>query len=119
MWSWLFWSTSVNLCGTSSTNYVHCSLYLPLTNFWHVVRVVLDSKSVLADAIFYVVSENGTLIVNEGFEAELRKLDIGAEDFAFVPVWAEYQVLSAQDVIDLVRVVIHGGPQPVGATLVD
>ncbi|KAG6042101.1 hypothetical protein E4U41_005649 [Claviceps citrina] len=77
-----------------------------------------SDKMSSTDAILYVVSGSGTLTVNEGFEAELRKHDIGAGDFAFVPAWTEHQVSNPQ-AVDLVCVVIHGGPRPVGATLSD
>lgn len=70
------------------------------------------------DAIMYTVSGSGILIVNEGFESELRRHDVGAGDFAFVPAWTEHQVVNKSPV-DLVCVVIHGGPRPVGATLDD
>lgn len=66
----------------------------------------------------YTVSGTGTLIVNEGFESELRKHDMTAGDFAFVPAWTEHQVANKNDV-DLVFIVIHGGSRPVGATLDD
>lgn len=71
-----------------------------------------------ADAIMYTVSGTGCLTVNEGFESELRKHDLGAGDFAFIPAWTEHQVVNGSHV-DLVCVVIHGGPRPVGATLDD
>ncbi|KAG6012067.1 hypothetical protein E4U54_007750 [Claviceps lovelessii] len=64
------------------------------------------------------VSGSGILTVNEGFEEKLRKHDIGAGDFGFVPAWTEHQFSNPQDV-DLVCVVIHGGAQPAGATLLD
>ncbi|KAG5985462.1 hypothetical protein E4U55_000024 [Claviceps digitariae] len=70
------------------------------------------------DAIIYTVSGSGILTVNEGFETELRKHDIGGGDFAFVPAWTEHQFSNSQD-IDLVCVVIHGGSRPVGATFLD
>ncbi|EFY91490.1 hypothetical protein MAC_02375 [Metarhizium acridum CQMa 102] len=70
-----------------------------------------------ADAIMYTVSGTGRLTVNEGFESELRIHDLGAGDFAFIPAWTEHQVVNGSHVVDLVCVVIHGGPRPVGATL--
>ncbi|KAG8416029.1 hypothetical protein J3459_013836 [Metarhizium acridum] len=69
------------------------------------------------DAIMYTVSGTGRLTVNEGFESELRIHDLGAGDFAFIPAWTEHQVVKGSHVVDLVCVVIHGGPRPVGATL--
>ncbi|QUC19009.1 uncharacterized protein UV8b_03250 [Ustilaginoidea virens] len=70
------------------------------------------------DAIMYTVSGTGTLIVNEGFDAELRSHDISPGDFAYVPAWTEHQMVNSQDV-ELVCVVVHGGPRPVGAILAD
>ncbi|OAA52108.1 Cupin, RmlC-type [Metarhizium rileyi] len=68
------------------------------------------------DAIMYTVAGTGSLTVNEGFESELRKHDLGAGDFAFIPAWTEHQVVNTSEE-DFVCVVIHGGPRPVGATL--
>lgn len=65
----------------------------------------------------YIVSGQGILICNEGFEAELREHEIASGDFAVVPAWTEHQARNTSDTAELVCVVVHGGPRPVGATL--
>ncbi|GAO17898.1 hypothetical protein UVI_02030050 [Ustilaginoidea virens] len=84
---------------------------------WPAVVGKCDKMST-TDAIMYTVSGTGTLIVNEGFDAELRSHDISPGDFAYVPAWTEHQMVNSQDV-ELVCVVVHGGPRPVGAILAD
>ncbi|KAH8124939.1 RmlC-like cupin domain-containing protein [Trichoderma asperelloides] len=70
------------------------------------------------DAIIYVVSGTGTLVVKEGFGGELRHHELRPGDFAFVPAWTEHQARNDGDQ-DFVWVITQSGPRPVGAILTD
>jgi mannose-6-phosphate isomerase-like protein (cupin superfamily) len=70
------------------------------------------------DAIVYVASGTGLLIVNEGFNSELRRHELSSGDFAVIPAWTEHQIRNDTDA-DVVCVVIQSGPSPEGATLTD
>ncbi|KAF4977132.1 hypothetical protein FZEAL_6320 [Fusarium zealandicum] len=70
------------------------------------------------DAIFYAVSGNGTLIVNEAVGSDLKNHDLSPGDFAFVPAWTEHQVRNETDQ-DVVLLVIQSGSSPIRADLAD
>ncbi|KAL9480393.1 hypothetical protein ACSS6W_005179 [Trichoderma asperelloides] len=75
-------------------------------------------KMCASDAIIYVVSGTGTLVVKEGFGGELRHHELRPGDFAFVPAWTEHQARNDGDQ-DFVWVITQSGPRPVGAILTD
>ncbi|KAM0459935.1 hypothetical protein ACHAPV_000185 [Trichoderma viride] len=75
-------------------------------------------ETAIADAIIYVVSGTGTLVVKEGFKGELRHHELRPGDFAFVPAWTEHQARNDGDQ-DFVWVITQSGPRPVGAILTD
>jgi quercetin dioxygenase-like cupin family protein len=70
------------------------------------------------DAIVYVASGTGLLVVNEGFNSELRRHELSCGDFAVIPAWTEHQIRNDTDT-DVVCVITQSGSHPVGATLVD
>lgn len=67
-----------------------------------------------ADAIFYAVSGEGTLIVNES--SELKNHGLSPGDFAFVPAWTEHQINNDTEQ-DVVWLAIQSGSHPIGADL--
>ncbi|KAI9152025.1 cupin domain-containing [Paramyrothecium foliicola] len=70
------------------------------------------------DAIVYVASGTGLLVVNEGFNSDLRLHELSVGDFAVIPAWTEHQIRNDTDA-DVVCVIIQSGPRPEGATLTD
>jgi mannose-6-phosphate isomerase-like protein (cupin superfamily) len=70
------------------------------------------------DAIVYVASGTGTLIVNEGFNSDLRRHELSSGDFAVIPAWTEHQIRNDTGA-DVVCIVVQSGSSPEGATLTD
>ncbi|KAF9767718.1 hypothetical protein IL306_015077 [Fusarium sp. DS 682] len=70
------------------------------------------------DTIIYAVSGNGTLIVNEAVNSELKHHDLAPGDFAFVPAWIEHQVKNDTDE-DVQWLMIQSGSTPIRADLTD
>ncbi|KAF5022571.1 hypothetical protein F66182_5404 [Fusarium sp. NRRL 66182] len=68
------------------------------------------------DAIFYVVSGNGILNINEAVGSDLKHHELTAGDFAFVPAWTEHQVQNDTGE-DVSWLVIQSGSTPSRADL--
>lgn len=69
------------------------------------------------DAIMYVVSGSGVLLV-KGFEDDLKRHELSVGDFVFVPAWTEHQIRNETDQ-DTSWLVVQSGSHPVGAELTD
>ncbi|KAM0551905.1 hypothetical protein ACHAPJ_008244 [Fusarium lateritium] len=70
------------------------------------------------DAIFYAVSGNGVLVVNEAVGSELKHHQLSPGDFAFVPAWIEHQIKNDTDE-DVQWLVIQNGSTPIRADLTE
>lgn len=70
------------------------------------------------DTIIYAVSGNGTLIVNEAVNSELKHHELAPGDFAFVPAWIEHQIKNDSDE-DFQLLMIQSGSTPIRADLED
>ncbi|KAG8666495.1 hypothetical protein FPOAC2_11609 [Fusarium poae] len=70
------------------------------------------------DTIIYAVSGNGTLIVSEAVNSELKHHELAPGDFAFVPAWIEHQIKNDSDE-DFQLLMIQNGPAPIKADLTE
>ncbi|KAF4469833.1 cupin domain-containing [Fusarium albosuccineum] len=70
------------------------------------------------DAIFYLVSGNGILLVGETVGSDPKHHELSAGDFAFVPAWTEHQLKNETDE-DVVWLEIQSGSTPLRADLTD
>lgn len=68
------------------------------------------------DTIIYAVSGNGTLVVSEAVNSELKHHELAPGDFAFVPAWIEHQIKNESDE-DFQLLMIQNGPSPIRADL--
>ncbi|KAI1420275.1 RmlC-like cupin domain-containing protein [Xylaria sp. FL1777] len=62
------------------------------------------------DTIIYAASGKGVLMTNTG--DQLKRHELSAGDFAFIPPWTEHQEINETDE-DVVWILIRGGPEPV------
>ncbi|GAP84239.1 putative cupin domain-containing protein [Rosellinia necatrix] len=62
------------------------------------------------ETIIYAASGKGILVTNKG--DQLKRHELSAGDFAFIPPWTEHQEINETDE-DVVWVLIRGGPEPV------
>lgn len=53
----------------------------------------------------------------ESGEVRLKRQDVAAGDFVFVPPWTEHQTVNETDA-DVVWVIIQSGPEPIVVDLV-
>ncbi|KAM0411638.1 hypothetical protein ACHAPD_009855 [Fusarium lateritium] len=72
----------------------------------------------VSDTIIYAVSGNGTLIVSEAVNSELKHHELAPGDFAFVPAWIEHQIKNDSDE-DFQLLMIQNGPAPIKADLTE
>ncbi|KAH9892201.1 RmlC-like cupin domain-containing protein [Xylariomycetidae sp. FL2044] len=64
------------------------------------------------DTIVYAASGRGILVTNTGDdEEELKRHELAAGDFAFIPPWTEHQEINETDE-DVVWILIRSGPEP-------
>ncbi|KAI4597259.1 hypothetical protein KJ359_004772 [Pestalotiopsis sp. 9143b] len=72
------------------------------------------------DTIIYAASGTGVLVTNPGNETEpkLKRQQLAAGDFAFIPSWTEHQELNETDQ-DVVWILIRSGPEPTVVWLED
>ncbi|KAI1114894.1 RmlC-like cupin domain-containing protein [Nemania sp. NC0429] len=65
------------------------------------------------ETIIYAASGKGVLVTNTGHgEENLKRHEISAGDFAFIPPWTEHQEINETDE-DVVWILIRSGPEPV------
>ncbi|KAI1198152.1 RmlC-like cupin domain-containing protein [Nemania serpens] len=65
------------------------------------------------ETIIYAASGKGVLVTNTGHgEENLKRHELSAGDFAFVPPWTEHQDINETDE-DVVWILIRSGPEPV------
>ncbi|KAH6645388.1 cupin domain-containing protein [Truncatella angustata] len=72
------------------------------------------------DTIIYAAAGKGILVTNPGNETEpkLKRHELSAGDFAFIPPWTEHQELNETDE-DVVWILIRSGPEPTVVWLTD
>ncbi|KAF7541100.1 hypothetical protein G7054_g824 [Neopestalotiopsis clavispora] len=72
------------------------------------------------DTIIYAASGVGVLVTNPGNETEpkLKRQQLKAGDFAFIPSWTEHQELNETDE-DVTWILIRSGPEPTVVWLED
>ncbi|TIC91148.1 hypothetical protein CH35J_011231 [Colletotrichum higginsianum] len=70
------------------------------------------------DTIVYMASGTGLLLVSPGAGQDVKRHNMAAGDFAFIPSWTEHQMLNESDQ-DTVWVITRSGPQPVRVGLTD
>ncbi|KAF5490743.1 hypothetical protein CGCF413_v010811 [Colletotrichum fructicola] len=70
------------------------------------------------DTIIYTTSGTGVLLVSPGAAQEVKRHDMEAGDFAFVPAWTEHQLLNETDQ-ENAWVITRSGSQPVVVGLTD
>lgn len=70
------------------------------------------------DTIVYMASGTGLLLVSPGAGQDVKRHNMAAGDFAFIPSWTEHQMLNESDQ-DTVWVITRSGPQPVKVGLTD
>ncbi|RYP62813.1 hypothetical protein DL770_009532 [Monosporascus sp. CRB-9-2] len=71
------------------------------------------------ETIIYAASGKGVLVTNPDDDTEnLKRHELSAGDFAFVPPWTEHQEINETDE-DVVWILIRSGPQPVVVYLTD
>ncbi|KAI1338394.1 cupin domain-containing protein [Xylariaceae sp. FL0016] len=63
------------------------------------------------DTIIYAASGKGVLVTNPGNEEELKRHELSAGDFAFIPPWTEHQEINETDE-NVVWILIRSGPEP-------
>lgn len=67
----------------------------------------------ILETIIYASSGKGILVTNPHEDTEnLKRHELSAGDFAFIPPWTEHQEINETDE-DVVWVLIRGGPHPV------
>ncbi|CCF45166.1 cupin [Colletotrichum higginsianum] len=71
-----------------------------------------------SDTIVYMASGTGLLLVSPGAGQDVKRHNMAAGDFAFIPSWTEHQMLNESDQ-DTVWVITRSGPQPVRVGLTD
>ncbi|KAL7620546.1 hypothetical protein AAE478_009541 [Parahypoxylon ruwenzoriense] len=54
----------------------------------------------------------GRLVTSSGTDDELKRHELSAGDFAFIPPWTEHQEINETDE-DVVWILIRSGPEPV------
>jgi uncharacterized RmlC-like cupin family protein len=64
------------------------------------------------ETIIYAASGKGVLVTNPSGEEQLKRHELSAGDFAFIPPWTEHQEINETDE-DVVWVLIRSGPEPV------
>lgn len=65
------------------------------------------------ETIIYAASGRGVLVTNTGGgEDQLKRHELSAGDFAFIPPWTEHQEINETDE-DVVWILIRGGPEPI------
>ncbi|KAI3319357.1 cupin domain-containing protein [Xylariaceae sp. AK1471] len=64
------------------------------------------------ETIIYASSGKGILVTNPSGEEQLKRLELSAGDFAFIPPWTEHQEINETDE-DVVWILIRSGPEPV------
>ncbi|KAI0410127.1 RmlC-like cupin domain-containing protein [Xylaria palmicola] len=65
------------------------------------------------ETIIYAASGKGVLVTNTGGgEDQLKRHELSAGDFAFIPPWTEHQELNETEE-DVVWILIRSGPEPV------
>ncbi|KAI1122486.1 cupin domain-containing protein [Nemania abortiva] len=69
------------------------------------------------ETIIYAASGKGILVTNTGGgEENLKRHELSAGDFAFIPPWTEHQEINETDE-DVVWILIRSGPEPIVAYL--
>ncbi|RWA06197.1 hypothetical protein EKO27_g8903 [Xylaria grammica] len=64
------------------------------------------------ETIIYAASGKGVLVTNTGDgEDHLKRHELSAGDFAFIPPWTEHQEINETDE-DVVWILIRSGPEP-------
>ncbi|KAI8629755.1 cupin domain-containing protein [Xylariaceae sp. FL1651] len=64
------------------------------------------------ETIIYAASGKGILVTNPAGEEQLKRHELSAGDFAFIPAWTEHQEINETDE-DVVWVLIRSGPEPI------
>lgn len=65
------------------------------------------------ETIIYAASGRGVLVTNTGGgEDNLKRHELAAGDFAFIPPWTEHQEINATDE-DVVWILVRSGPEPI------
>lgn len=65
------------------------------------------------ETIIYAASGKGILVTNTGHgEENLKRHELEAGDFAFIPPWTEHQELNETDE-DVVWILIRSGAEPI------
>ncbi|RYC65619.1 dyp-type peroxidase [Xylaria longipes] len=65
------------------------------------------------ETIIYAASGKGVLVTNTGGgEDQLKRHELSAGDFAFIPPWTEHQEINEGD-DDVVWILIRSGPEPI------
>ncbi|CAI0642574.1 hypothetical protein CGCF415_v007061 [Colletotrichum fructicola] len=77
-----------------------------------------SDKLCASDTIIYTTSGTGVLLVSPGAAQEVKRHDMEAGDFAFVPAWTEHQLLNETDQ-ENAWVITRSGSQPVVVGLTD
>ncbi|RYP46154.1 hypothetical protein DL769_011410 [Monosporascus sp. CRB-8-3] len=78
-----------------------------------------SDKMCATETIIYAASGKGVLVTNPDDDTEnLKRHELSAGDFAFIPPWTEHQEINETDE-DVVWILIRGGPQPVVVYLTD
>ncbi|KAF3017770.1 hypothetical protein E8E14_008117 [Neopestalotiopsis sp. 37M] len=77
-------------------------------------------QGAVIDTIIYAASGVGVLVTNPGNETEpkLKRQQLKAGDFAFIPSWTEHQELNETDE-DVTWILIRSGPEPTVVWLED
>lgn len=79
-------------------------------------RITADSE---IDAIIYAVTGPGFLLTHSGDEdAEPKRNELSAGDFAFVPPWTEHQMVNETD-NEITWVVIQSASEPLQVDLTE
>jgi len=68
------------------------------------------------EAILYLTSGKGALLVKEGVEDDVQSHELSGGDFVVVPPWTEHQFCNETD-DDCVWLIFQNGARPVGAEL--
>ncbi|KAI1812130.1 RmlC-like cupin domain-containing protein [Poronia punctata] len=64
------------------------------------------------ETIIYAAAGKGILVTNPAGEGQLKRHELSAGDFAFVPPWTEHQEINETD-DDVVWILVRTGPEPV------
>ncbi|KAI0107791.1 RmlC-like cupin domain-containing protein [Nemania sp. FL0031] len=65
------------------------------------------------ETIIYAAAGKGVLVTNTGNgEENLKRHELSAGDFAFIPPWTEHQEINETDE-DVVWILIRSGPEPI------